>query len=315
MSIKTFPGKEQSAFLIFIVISTLIHIGIWGVLELLPSGGSSRKGERPPILVDVVDLPPVAPKALSPIKNHPTHLAQRDQSVKKESWAKPSPRLVMPAPAMPPAPAAKSSIGQPSQKEAPSQKAAREGLGKASPAGPPSPPGPVDEPVKAEPSQKAEAAKSEAVKPQPRILSEQPKRPSLFPTDDRIAELTRKYESEAPKGEVGKTLSLNTSELKYQKYLVDMKRKIEFHWEYPALAARNGWQGNLKVNFRINKDGSVSDISLERSSGYPMLDDAAITAVRLSAPFPPFPADFTIEDISIKGQFTYQLIGLPEGRP
>lgn len=311
MSIKTFPRKEQSAFLIFLVLSALIHIGIWGVLELLPSGGSVRHGERPPILVDVVDLPPASPKALSPAKNPPTHLAQREQSVKKESWAKPSPRLSLPAPAMAP-PASQKGGTAPAQKEAASQKTVKEGLGKTSPIGPP---GPVDEPVKAEPSQKAETAKSEGVKPQPRILAEQPKRPSLFPTDDRIAELTRKYETEAPKGEVGKTLSLNTSELKYQKYLMDMKRKIEFHWEYPALAARNGWQGNLKVNFKINKDGSVSDISLERSSGYPMLDDAAITAVRLSAPFPPFPTNFSIEDISIKGQFTYHLIGLTEGRP
>lgn len=174
-----------------------------------------------------------------------------------------------------------------------------------------SPPGPVEEPVKSEPAQKgADAAKPEEVRPQPRIFAE-PKRPSLFPTDDRIAELSRKYEAEAPKGEVGKTLSLNTSELRYQKYLMDMKRKIEFHWEYPMLASRNGWQGSLKIDFKINRDGSVSDISLERSSGYPMLDDAAMTAVRLAAPFAPFPENFSIEDISIKGQFVYHLIDLP----
>ena len=95
---------------------------------------------------------------------------------------------------------------------------------------------------------------------------------------------------------------------------MDMKSRIEFYWEYPSLAARNGWQGNLKINFKINKDGSVSDVSLERSSGYPMLDDAAMTAVRLAAPFPPFPGNFTIDDLNIKGLFTYHLIGLPEGR-
>ena len=45
-----------------------------------------------------------------------------------------------------------------------------------------------------------------------------------------------------------------------------------------------------------------------------MLDAAPITAVRLSAPFPPFPENFSIDDISIKGQFTYHLIDLPMGR-
>lgn len=304
MSIKTFPGRDQSAFFIFLVLSTLLHLGIWGVLQLLPSGGASRKVERPPILVDVVDLPPIgSPEALSP-KNPPTHFAQKDQSVKKETWPRPMPRLLVPVPALPSPESKQTRSAQPFQKESTvQQKTAKEGIGA------------VEEPTKSEPAKKGtDAPLNDGAKPQPRILAETPKRPTLFPTDDRLAELTRKYEAEAPKGEVGKTLSLNTSELKYQKYLMDMKRKIEFHWEYPQLAARNGWQGSLKVNFKINRDGTVSDVALERSSGYPMLDDAAITAVRLSAPFPPFPANFTIEDISIKGQFTYHLIGLTEGR-
>lgn len=305
MSIKTFPGKSQSAFLIFLILSALMHLGIWGALKLLPSGGHSRpRGERPPILVDVVDLPPVSPEELSPVKKPSTHGAQREQSVKKESWPIPLPKVLLPAPPVPSHPVEQSRpTMRPSQKEGTiQQKAVKEGVG------------PVEEPVKAEPAQKGNDGLKEEAKPQPKIFAE-PKKPGLFPTDDRIAELTRKYETEAPKGEIGKTLLLNTSELKYQKYLMDMKRKIEFHWEYPQLAARNGWQGSLKINFKINRDGSVSDISLERSSGYPMLDDAAITAVRLSAPFPPFPENFSIDDISIKGQFTYHLIVMPEGMP
>ncbi|OGP12949.1 MAG: hypothetical protein A2052_05600 [Deltaproteobacteria bacterium GWA2_54_12] len=305
MSIKTFPGKSQSAFLIFLILSALMHLGIWGALQLLPSGGNARKGERPPILVDVVDLPPIPPDELAPVKKPSTHAAQREQSVKKESWPMPLPKVHLPAPAVPSKPVEQSKPAtRPSQKEDTiQQKTVKEGVG------------PVDEPIKSEPAQKGrDTTEKEEAKPQPKIFAE-PKRPSLFPTDDRIAELARKYETEAPKGEVGKTLSLNTSELKYQKYLMDMKTKIEFHWEYPQLAARNGWQGSLKINFKINRDGSVSDISLERSSGYPMLDDAAITAVRLSAPFPPFPENFSIEDISIKGQFIYHLIVMPEGRP
>lgn len=303
MSIKT--GGEPAAFPIFLILSLLVHLGIWGALQLLPSGGQARpRGEAPPILVDVVDLPALPPEDLSPVKKPSTHGAQREQSVKKESWPKPLPRVLLPAPAVPSNPVEQSRpAARPSRKEGSIQeKTVKESVG------------PVEEPVRAEPAQKgSETATKEEARPQPRILAE-PKKPSLFPTDDRIAELARKYEAEAPKGEVGKTLSLNTSELKYQKYLMDMKSRIEFYWEYPQLAARNGWQGSLKVDFKINRDGSVSDVSLERSSGYPMLDDAAITAVRLSAPFPPFPENFSIDDISIKGQFTYHLIDLPMGR-
>lgn len=306
MSIKTFPGKEQSAFLIFLILSALMHAGIWGALRLLPSGGRTLPQiQKPPIMVDVVDLPPAALGELSPIKKPSAYGAQREQSVKKESWPEPKPRILIPAQTHKTAPAEPARPARNVQKPTiGSGQAVKEtGLG------------PVEEPVKAEEAQKASETTKERAVEAPKA-AEGPKRPALFPTDDRIAELARKYETDAPKGEVGKTLSLNTSELRYQKYLMDMKSRIEFYWEYPSLAARNGWQGNLKINFKINKDGSVSDVSLERSSGYPMLDDAAMTAVRLAAPFPPFPGNFTIDDLNIKGLFTYHLLSPagPAGR-
>lgn len=307
MSIKTFPGKEHSSFLIFLILSALMHAGIWGALRLLPTGGASQPDvSKPPILVDVVDLPSTPPSELSQEKKSPAIGAQRTQSVKKETWPEPKPAVLVPAqPRQTP-------VTKPA-KPAPVEQKAATGNGQAVKESGTEPPSPIEEPVKAQTIEKPGTVTKENTVQQPKT-TEAPRRPSLFPTDERVAELARKYEAEAPKGEVGKTLSLNTSELKYQKYLMDMKSRIEFYWEYPSLAARNGWQGNLKINFKINSDGSVSDISLERSSGYPMLDDAAMTAVRLAAPFPPFPGNFTIEDLNIKGLFTYHLLS-PAGRP
>ena len=93
-----------------------------------------------------------------------------------------------------------------------------------------------------------------------------------------------------------------------------MKNRIEGRWAYPELASRNGWQGSLYISFVIRKDGSVSDIKLEKSSNYPVLDDAAITAVRLASPFPSFPENFDIEEISIKGHFVYDILEAPRER-
>lgn len=138
-------------------------------------------------------------------------------------------------------------------------------------------------------------------------------KPDLFLSDERLAELAEKYRHQAPDKEEGKTLRLNTSELRYQKYLVDMKRRIEFRWEYPLLAVKNAWQGVLRIDFEIKKDGSLGKIELVKSSGYPVLDDAAITAIRLSEPFASFPEDFAIEKINVKAQFEYLLRGPPPG--
>jgi TonB family protein len=136
-------------------------------------------------------------------------------------------------------------------------------------------------------------------------------RPNLFLTEEKLSELAEKYEKEAPTGEKGKTLQLNTTELRYQKYLIDMKHRIEFYWEYPILAIRNGWQGKLLLDFTIKNDGTIEEIKLVKSSGYPVLDDSARTALKLAAPFPPFPEHFGIEQINIKGQFEYNLIDVP----
>ena len=63
--------------------------------------------------------------------------------------------------------------------------------------------------------------------------SKQVKTPVLFPSGERLRELSKVYEAESPKGETGKTLSINTTESKYQKYLLNMKRRIELFGAIP----------------------------------------------------------------------------------
>ena len=49
---------------------------------------------------------------------------------------------------------------------------------------------------------------------------------------------------------------------------------------YPALAIQRGWQGTVLLRFSINEVGSVTKVEVARSSGYPILDAAAVNAVR-----------------------------------
>ncbi len=49
---------------------------------------------------------------------------------------------------------------------------------------------------------------------------------------------------------------------------------------YPALARRRGWQGTVLCRIAVGPDGAVAEARLERSSGYSVLDDAALEAVR-----------------------------------
>ena len=50
--------------------------------------------------------------------------------------------------------------------------------------------------------------------------------------------------------------------------------------DYPVKAQRRGWEGRVLVTVQVTAAGSVSGISLGGSSGYSLLDQAALKAVR-----------------------------------
>jgi protein TonB len=49
---------------------------------------------------------------------------------------------------------------------------------------------------------------------------------------------------------------------------------------YPDLARRRGWQGTVLLVVKIDASGRVTDVAVEESSGYELLDAAAVGAVR-----------------------------------
>lgn len=49
---------------------------------------------------------------------------------------------------------------------------------------------------------------------------------------------------------------------------------------YPLLARQRGWQGLVLLRLSIGVDGAVTNVAVERSSGYEVLDAEAVAAVR-----------------------------------
>ncbi len=49
--------------------------------------------------------------------------------------------------------------------------------------------------------------------------------------------------------------------------------------KYPVLARRRGWQGTVHLSVLVLANGRVGDITIEKSSGYPLLDKTALKAV------------------------------------
>jgi protein TonB len=46
-------------------------------------------------------------------------------------------------------------------------------------------------------------------------------------------------------------------------------------FEYPREAAKNNWEGKVTLLISITNKGNVSEVIIQKSSGYEILDDAA----------------------------------------
>ena len=113
------------------------------------------------------------------------------------------------------------------------------------------------------------------------------------------AEIDRKLRAYAERPR-RKWISARTREHRFAAYMDAWRRKVERigNLNYPDEAARRGLSGNLLLDVALNPDGTVEEITLRRSSGERVLDDAAVRIVKLAAPFSKF-SESIAEEVDI----------------
>ena len=90
--------------------------------------------------------------------------------------------------------------------------------------------------------------------------------------------------------------------LRYGWYVAAMINAISEKWQEAGGGPRTA--PRVYVTFRIARDGRVSNVVLERSSGSASQDAAAMRAVQL-APMPPLPPDYLKSSIDVRFYFEY----------
>jgi TonB family protein len=84
--------------------------------------------------------------------------------------------------------------------------------------------------------------------------------------------------------------------------LAEIRRRVQRAASYPPLARQRGLVGETLVEFAIGPEGAPELVRIRRSSGSPLLDRAAESAVRRAAPLPPVygrvavPVRFELDD-------------------
>jgi len=104
------------------------------------------------------------------------------------------------------------------------------------------------------------------------------------------------------------TLSFDTQGFEWGDYARQLYLIIKKNWyDRIPLAAYYGQRGKVFIRFVIEKDGSITDLAVIRSSEIAPFDRAAENAIRASNPLPPLPPDFPKEREGVTFGFYYNL--------
>lgn len=277
---------KKGFFYYFLAISLIFHLAILLVVRL----DTAKRREKEPVVIDLLGAPKPGPVTRLPEGarksiNHMVapHEKGRDIIAKTTPLRPSLPLFPVPRPEGAPAPAPRTAPAAPAPVPGPGLAGAPPSALRTGPAS------------HAHPGQSAPAPSSTE---SPRIIG--PTTADLM----RYAKIDRETEKDRDN-----TITLDTEDLEYTSYLQALKKRIELIWKYPETARESGIQGSLVMRFSIARSGSVDDIEVIKSSGYPELDRAARRALIDANPFNPLPDSWKKNYFTITGTFVYRLYG------
>ncbi len=153
------------------------------------------------------------------------------------------------------------------------------------------------------PEQPAEKSLITAVRSEVTVPEKLPAEPELPTGADLFREGLASSQNFIPQatlapGELRKKyISASTTDWLYSSYMNAWTQKVERvgNMNYPDEARRQNLRGDLVMSVGIRADGSLESIEVLRESGFPILDEAAIRIVELSAPYSVLPEQIAKE--------------------
>lgn len=90
-------------------------------------------------------------------------------------------------------------------------------------------------------------------------------------------------------------------------YLQSVSNLIAAQQVYPRAALRAGEEGNVVLRLSIDRQGGLVDLALRKSSGFPVLDKAAVEMARKAFPVPPPPAALAGDPLVVDAPVLFKL--------
>ena len=129
--------------------------------------------------------------------------------------------------------------------------------------------------------------------------------PNEEPRTEPVKRTERRAEPEAQKSDAasGPRLQVEGEPFPYNYYLETLRKRIEENWNPPFQEVDQQKKLSALVRFRISRNGSIENVSLEKGTGRFMFDQAAQRAVFDAGKMPPLPPEFKGRFITVHVEF------------
>lgn len=115
-----------------------------------------------------------------------------------------------------------------------------------------------------------------------------------------VAAILRELQNSPPKAPDNSTPSNIDTRKARGLFTGQVRQRIANAKFYPRIARRRGIEGQPVVAFTLDRGGRLMKANLEKTSGYQVLDQAALEAVQEAAPYPEIPAELNTETFQFK---------------
>ncbi len=88
-----------------------------------------------------------------------------------------------------------------------------------------------------------------------------------------------------------------------------LQRELAAYFQYPYTARRRGWHGQVILGVSILPSGQISRVAVQHSSGHPVLDEAALSAMHHVTELEWAPALLQGDAVEIQLPVIYRLLG------
>ena len=94
-----------------------------------------------------------------------------------------------------------------------------------------------------------------------------------------------------------------TDSVDFHPYMNNLLRKIKYNWKPPMGIKYK----TVTLLFKVDKTGRLLSLKVLNTSGDKKMDECAINAVNLSAPFDSLPVNYKEKDVEIQFKFDYKI--------